>query len=106
MLGRCMFDKELRYSCKKAKNGREGTKQGVRLTHKGTVHAKKELIILTDKGSSLWNSIILTVYCFTFSLQPRSTIHPRLQMYNLKENWAPKLTILSQNVSNYNISLK
>ena len=67
---------------------------------------KKELIILTDKGSSLWNSIILTVYCFTFSLQPRSTMHPRLQMYNLKENRAPRLTILSQNVSNYSISLK
>lgn len=53
MLGRCIFDKELCYSCKKAKNGREGTKQGVHLSHKGTVHAKKELIILTDKGSSV-----------------------------------------------------
>ena len=49
------------------------------------VHAKKELIILTDKGSSVLSCIRLTVYCLAVSLQPRSTMHPRLQIYNLKE---------------------
>ena len=43
MLGRCMFDKSYVIVVKRPKNGREGTKQGVRLSHKGTVHAKKRV---------------------------------------------------------------